>query len=265
MDFDLYFKSIFGARWTDALKPALLAPPPKVHISLKDGRLDMSEAAVTHGYALDRASLEPVFALDLQPGMRFLDVCSAPGGKALAALFSVGCNAQARLNDISRDRVARLKAVLYDYLPAEVVERFLVTCSDGSRIGMREPGVYDRVLVDAPCSAERHHLLDGGKLGWTHGSSKRLAIRQHALLCSALDATCAGGRVVYSTCSISPLENDGVVAKLMKSREGQFEIVRPNPGAMGEPTEHGVMILPDRCDGFGPIYYSVLEKVSGTG
>ena len=94
---------------------------------------------------------------------------------------------------------------------------------------------------------------------WATSRSKQLSMRQHSLLCAALDATRSGGRVVYSTCSVSSRENDGVLKQLHKSREGQFRLVR-NADTAGEATEFGRIYLPDRDYG-GPIYCAVVEKI----
>ena len=211
-------------------------------------------------YSLDRASIEPVYALDLHAGLSYLDLCAAPGGKSLMATFLTKGEMQMHLNDSSKDRVQRLKAVLHDYLPSPMVGKMRITCSDGSRMGLRARETFDRVLADVPCSAERHHLRDNKIDTWSLKQSKRLAVRQHALLCSALDATVSGGQVVYSTCSLSPLENDGVIRRLMESRNGRFSVI-PHRAEMGEATELGTLILPDRFPSYGPIYYSVLSKV----
>jgi 16S rRNA C967 or C1407 C5-methylase (RsmB/RsmF family) len=256
---DTYFGEIFGPRWLETLKPALLQPTKKVYVRQGSESLEISESRVDGAYGLDRASIEPVYSLDLAAEQNFLDLCAAPGGKALMALFLTNCQLAVRLNDSSKDRVARLRAVLFDYLPEENVKRLSITCGDGALIGMRQKETFDRVLADVPCSAERHHLQDGDESEWNLKTSKRLAVRQHSLLCSALDSTAPGGRVVYSTCSLSPLENDGVINKLLKSRKDEFEIVS-SLRELGEPTEHGRLILPDTCDGFGPIYYSILQK-----
>lgn len=279
MSFDEFFHSIYGERWA-GLRQALLHPVQKVWVPGLSADVtvvarpsaiswDHEECLKVHTlpapedqpwyYGLDLASLYPVMALDLEPEMSFLDVCSAPGGKALMALLSTGGNLRARLNDLSKDRVKRLKSVLFDFLPEDVVQALTVTASDGSRIGQRQPEEFDRVLVDAPCSGERHALQDGREDRWSEKQSKSLAIRQHALLCSGFDALKPGGRLVYSTCSISPLENDGVIGKIQKSRKGAVRVIETT-AALGERTEFGRLILPDR-GGHGPIYYAVLQKV----
>ena len=80
-------------------------------------------------------------------------------------------------------------------------------------------------------------------------------------LAAALDAVKPGGRIVYSTCSISPLENDGVVEKLFKKRKDMFDIINFKPET-GEKTRYGIHILPDTT-GAGPIYYCGIEKRNG--
>ena len=261
-DLDSFYTNIFGERWLSGLKPALLSETTKVFLvsPFDGGEFSISHEPQSGSYALDLASTEPVYALDLRDGDEFLDLCSAPGGKALTALYLTGGLVRAHLNDSSTSRVGRLRKVLREYLPASVVSSVRVTCRDGGRFGQTAAGSFDAVLADVPCSTERHHMLAGSAADdWTEGKTKRMAIRQHSLLCSAFDSLKPGGRVVYSTCSMSPYENDGVIQKLLKSRAGLFSVVT-STRTLGEPTEFGRMILPDVCDGWGPIYYSILRK-----
>lgn len=248
--FHKFFSSLYGERW-ERLLAALMRDPRKANLSNPFG---------LEGYALDEASVYPVRNLALAPGLRFGDFCASPGGKALAAIFALKGEGEWLLSDLSPARIQRLKAILHDCVPEEILkERVRVVQGDASRWGLRYKESFDRVLVDAPCSGERHMLESPQELErWSEKGSKRLAVRQHALLCAGLDSLKPGGRVVYSTCTISPHENDAVIDKLMKSREGQFRVVAP-VAELGEATRHGWILLPDVC-GCGPIYFSVLQK-----
>ena len=122
------------------------------------------------------------------------------------------------------------------------------------------------ILIDAPCSGERHLLETPKELAeWTVSRMKKLAQRQYALLTAGLLALKPGGKLVYSTCSIASLENDGVIETLLKKKE-DFQILQEDlPQAIlqqiGRPekTKHGFLFLPDQC-GIGPIYFCVLRK-----
>lgn len=248
-EFAQYFLEVYGTRWVD-LRQALLNEPRKTVLRNPFGLQD---------YSLDEASLLPVRNLELVADLSSADFCASPGGKLIAAIFAVGGHGRWMCSDLSPARVKRLKAVLHDCLPPEILRNVEVVQTDASRWGLRRPEEFDRVLLDAPCSGERHLLESPKELArWSLNGSKRLAVRQHALLCSAFDSVRVGGRVVYSTCSISPLENDGVIEKLMKSRRGKFSVKTPRSD-LGEATEHGWIILPDRA-GCGPIYCAVLER-----
>ena len=250
-DFDTYYRSIWFERW-DSLKAAFAGESD--YCTLSEGLLKP--------YFLDRASMYPAQALDVQPGDCVLDLCAAPGGKTLILALAKGEAGTLVANDKSADRRARLKAVVTEHLPAAIASTVHITGFDAATWGLHQKDMYDRVLLDAPCSSERHVLSSPYYLAqWTPARTKQLAIRQFAMLAAALDAAKAGGRVVYSTCSISPLENDGVIEKLFKKRKDMFDILPVEP-KIGEKTKYGIQILPDTT-GAGPIYYCTLEKRHG--
>ena len=250
-DFDTYYRSIWKERW-DALKASFAGEND--YCTLSEGLLKP--------YFLDRASVYPAQALDVQPGDCVLDLCAAPGGKTLILALAKGEAGTMVANDKSADRRARLKAVVTEHLPAAIASTVRITGYDAATWGLYQQAMYDRVLLDAPCSSERHVRSSPYYLAqWTPARTKQLAIRQFAMLAAALDAAKAGGRVVYSTCSISPLENDGVIEKLFKKRKDMFDILQVEP-QIGEKTKYGIQILPDTT-GAGPIYYCTLEKRHG--
>jgi 16S rRNA C967 or C1407 C5-methylase (RsmB/RsmF family) len=247
---DAYFQEVYGERWAP-LKQNLLGDISKETLINPFGR-DLQD------YSLDRASLLPVKNLKVEKGQHIADFCASPGGKSLAMIFALGGEAFWWLNDLSPARVGRLRAILHDCVPPELLKNIDVKCSDASRWGMNRKEHFDRVLVDAPCSGERHLLNSKQEVArWSLKGSKRLVIRQHSLLCSAFDSLKPGGRLVYSTCSINPLENDGVIERLHGSREG-FTIAQPEAD-FGEATKYGWIVLPDTAKA-GPIYFSVIDK-----
>jgi 16S rRNA C967 or C1407 C5-methylase (RsmB/RsmF family) len=292
--FDEHYGAIYGSRWAE-LRESLLAPVrqvarqnrfanPKVfeERSVTQPLADfagstayliepgqkwtpkLDSQGVLDTYVMDAASIFAAAALAPQPGEEILDLCAAPGGKSLVLaehLNDFSHNRPSRLvsNEISDRRRARLRAVVEDYVPVQKRELVHVTGHDGARWCLHQTDAFDRILIDAPCSGERHLLADPGEMKlWSAARSRNLAVRQYALLASALAVVKHGGRLVYSTCSISPTENDQVIARLLKKRAGEAEVLKPR-FEIGESTEHGWMILPD-ATGYGPIYVAILER-----
>jgi len=165
-------------------------------------------------------------------------------------------------NDASQARRVRLQHVLRDYLPETCRDRVQTSCQDASlpKWSSAHRVSYDRILVDAPCSSDRHVLHDPVEFEqWQPGRSKNMAQRQYALLGNAIKAAKSKARIVYSTCSLSPLENDDVIDKYLRKKVPAVKVVRIR-FSIGESTRHGWHVLPDTC-GWGPIYCAVLEKL----
>lgn len=222
-------------------------------------------------YHMDAASLLAVVALDPSPDSRVLDMCAAPGGKSLAILQSLGGKGSLTCNDVSQDRRRRLQDVIHRYTPmpggAISVPTVEVVGQDGTLPGSFGTAAYDCVLLDAPCSSERHVLHDTEELQkWGPGRIKANAVRQQALLLNALEACVEGGTIVYSTCALSPVENDDVVHACLKKYNGAVSpetpvAIVPLRFAFGESTKAGGWhVLPDSGLGFGPLYICKLIK-----
>ena len=259
LSFDDFYSEMLGTeRWT-SLKDSLLAGTKKV--ALSNPFVNELDKGLADEYLLDQASLAPAELLAAQPGTKTLDMCAAPGGKSLVMIFANKENiGQWVLNELSKNRIQRLRRVVREYLPQEVQAHIKVTNRDASRWGLYEANSYDRVLLDAPCSGEQHMLTHPKEIqDWKPARSQGLAQRQYALICAGLQSLKSGGHMVYSTCSISNLENDGVIKKLLKKKSSEFKLL-PIEASMGEPTEFGWQIWPDVCEGWGPIYYSHIQK-----
>jgi 16S rRNA C967 or C1407 C5-methylase (RsmB/RsmF family) len=253
--FDEYFFSIYGERWA-ALRHSLLAPSARSTYSLYGGHAT---------YSLDPASIEVATALNLQSDSKILDLCAAPGGKTLILFdrwmkLKNDPSGQFTSNELSFARRKKLEEVLRTHVPEEIRNQIKVTQWDGEQVGMRQKEQYDRILVDAPCSSERHLLeQDAQQMDWKKSRTENLARRQYSLLCSALLALKPNGELIYSTCSISPKENDEVIARILDRKSDQAEIIEL-PLRMGQRTRYGIEIFPDQCAGAGPIYYAGLRK-----
>ncbi|KAM7015167.1 tRNA (cytosine(34)-C(5))-methyltransferase, mitochondrial [Tautogolabrus adspersus] len=167
-------------------------------------------------YLLNAASLLPVLALQVRDGEKVLDLCSAPGGKAIAIMQ---CANPALLccNEPDPHRGDWLSRTLESFLPRSLNTRVIVSAQDGRYFGQHEAGTYDKVLVDAPCSNDRSWLYSSSSQQGEQRLKERsrLPVLQAQLLRSAMSAVRPGGVVVYSTCTLSSSENFAVVQTVL--------------------------------------------------
>ncbi|MCK5884670.1 MAG: hypothetical protein KAG61_13350, partial [Bacteriovoracaceae bacterium] len=212
-------------------------------------------------YVLDPASVLVAKQFDLSQSTNILDMCSAPGGKGIILAENMNAKAELFLNEFSKDRRDRLTSVVRDHVPNNIRDQIFVKGKDGIRYGMSMPEYFDAILVDAPCSGEKHLVNAPHELEkWSEKRTKRLSAKQYGLLCSALLTAKSGAQIVYSTCSISPYENDGVIERLLARKGEFFDLISNTPDIQGaEKTEYGYQFLPDR-DGIGPMYFTKLIK-----
>ncbi len=268
-----YYQKLYGERWPQLLK-AMESDEFKVCRPCgQSGEDPFSYPHFESGqdinssfYVMDPASILAAELLGVSANDVVLDMCAAPGGKSLILAESLGPSGKLFSNEVSQNRRLRLLNVLREYLSEEKMTQVQVVGKDGLRFGMEYPEFFDRILVDAPCSGERHILKDPKELKkWTPKRTKKLASTQYGLLCSALLALKPGGTLVYSTCSISPLENTDVLAKLSKKKGDQFTFDLPkavHPLAHKDEHGFGLWMMPDKCMGAGPIFMTRIKKVS---
>lgn len=185
-------------------------------------RLDAvkSSRLVTEGsvYIQNAASWLPVLALDPRPGDTVLDMCAAPGGKTSHIAACTNNQAKLTANDNSRPRIARTKANL-QRLGVANVEYVLF---DATKLSHKLTDVlFDKILLDAPCSGEGMMRLDVDKdfESWSVAHVKRLQQLQKKLIVQAWKLLKPGGTLVYSTCTMAPEENEAVVDYLLKHND----------------------------------------------
>ncbi len=162
-------------------------------------------------HAQEEVSQLPVGLMDLHPGQRVLDMCAAPGGKTAQIAFALGNRGTLVANDISNPRIKALQGNL-DRLG---VVNVTTTCSDAAN-WPAAGGYFDRILADVPCSSEGTLRRNPSMLERMDPASPgRLAPRQRALLRKAVQRLAPGGRILYSTCTFAPEENELVVATIL--------------------------------------------------
>jgi len=260
--FESYYSNLYGERWVN-LKTALLLDPQYLAWQ--------SSGIHNDPYYLDAASVLAAYCLPLANAHSILDMCAAPGGKSLVLAHRMEKEAQLLCNERSAQRRNRLLHVLNDHLSEEIRKRVRVSAQDGSLMCKRETETFDCILLDAPCSSERH-VLTGEKYleQWTPARIKHLALSQWALLSSAFRLLKTNGSLLYATCALSPLENDKVIARLIKKINtahiiniDMIKAKKDCPYSLPdcEKTEYGFQVFPDIQEGAGPLYFSLLRKV----
>lgn len=278
--FEEYYGNLFGSRWP-SLKESLKKDVS--HFSL--------DFSAEEKYFLDGASICASLCLDANSAESILDMCAAPGGKTLVICGVKQDSASLCSNERSAERRSRLDKVVHTVLPEKINGTVTVTCSDGAVLCRKQTECYDAILLDAPCSSERHVLNDKKYLDqWSPSRIKNLAMEQWALLSSAWRMLKNGGRLLYATCALSPLENDEVVSRLFRKFDnactvphdevkkvfeenlssfkakisyGEYDDASEELKRIfsrAERTEYGFHVLPDSSDGAGPLYFAALKK-----
>lgn len=246
--FEEYYSALYGLRW-----PSLRAS------LLEDEREKVSPEGLKNPYYMDYSSLVTASLLPVKPGMKILDMCAAPGGKSLVLALALRGSGSLTSNDRSPERRRRMRDVFSLCLPDDSVSVRITGFNAGSW-GLYEKNEYDCVLLDAPCSSERHVMKDPKYLSlWSPSRPKRLMTEAYAMLSSALMAVREGGYILYSTCSINRGENEDVIKKLFSRHKDEVEEMDCTVDN-SEALEYGRIILPDTAEGLGPMYSCLLRK-----
>jgi NOL1/NOP2/sun family putative RNA methylase len=158
-------------------------------------------------HSQEAVSLLPVLLLDPQPGERVLDLCAAPGNKTAQIAVKMANQGAVVANDIN---FGRMRATRQTQERLGLINISTTTC-DGANYP-NAAGLFDKILVDAPCSCEGTSRKEPAVLDRV---GLRLSCRksrsQKALLRRAVQLLKPGGRIVYSTCTYAPEENELVV------------------------------------------------------
>jgi len=237
--------------WTDSAvqldQPVAVSALPgfaEGHVSVQDGGAQLAA---------------PLLACE--PGMRVLDACAAPGGKTGHLLELTPDLKELVAVDVDSRRLARVQENL-DRLQRNATLR-VADARNPESFWDRKP--FDRILLDAPCSStgviRRHPDI---KLLRRPADIRALAVIQLEMLRACFSMLAPGGRLLYSTCSVLPEENEGVLAEFLRTQRRARPVPVPLaaavPGAVTRPI--GIQLLPGTEAGTDGFHYACVEKTT---
>ena len=150
----------------------------------------------------------PAAYLDAQPGEKVLDLCAAPGGKSTQIAAAMQGKGLLVSNEI---HPARAK-ILSENMERMGVKNVMVTNESPQTLGGMFTEYFDRIMVDAPCSGEgMFRKNEQACEEWSPENVQICAARQQEILACAASMLRPGGRMVYSTCTFAPEENEGTI------------------------------------------------------
>lgn len=211
-------------------------------------------------YLQDPSAMSAAALLDPQPGERLLDLAAAPGGKTTHLAARMHGSGLLVANEIKDKRLGHLAMNVERWGAGNIV----VTNETPERLADHFGAFFDRVLVDAPCSGEGMFRKDmGARLDWSPEMVAGCAVRQRNILRVAVQLVRPGGRLLYSTCTFAPEEDEAVIAALLDEfPEFEVEALPLFPGfEQGRPEWTGredrealraaVRLFPHRLSGEG--------------
>jgi NOL1/NOP2/sun family putative RNA methylase len=208
-------------------------------------------------YIQEPSAMVVVPTLDLQPDDIVLDMAAAPGGKATDIAQRITGTGFLIANDVD---VRRAQTLMFN-LERMGVQNAIVTQHDPQHLPTLLPHYFDKILIDAPCSGEGMFRKDEDAMShWSYEHVLMCATRQQHLLKAAVQLLKPGGRIVYSTCTFSPEENEMLIEQFLKN-EPEFEQVKPSTFASFDVVSTngiGVKLWPHLVQGEGH-YVAILQ------
>ena len=218
-------------------------------------------------YCMDGASLLVPLVLGVKAKDTVADFCAAPGGKSLA-LAQTLLPSNILCNELSEARMSRLQNVFKTFIPKMNMTNEMIDMRLGDAKSIT--GMFDKILLDVPCTNDRKSSMsDENNMFKSSRVKERIGLPQLQcdLLFNAFKCLKPGGSLVYSTCSLSPIQNDGVVhmtlSKLRQETDIRVYVVdlkeamRPLRGLyrFHRHMKYGQQVLPFLPSNFGPMYF----------
>lgn len=172
-------------------------------------------------YIQEPSAMAPVETLDIKEGERVLDICAAPGGKSTQIAAKLNGKGVLVTNDISPSRAG----ALVKNIELSGVRNNITLSDKPEKISSRFVGFFDKILVDAPCSGEGMFRKEPDTIkSWNEEKIEFCVNAQRDILESCAKMLRPGGRLVYSTCTFAPLENEKTINGFLDSHS-DFDII----------------------------------------
>lgn len=187
-------------------------------------------------YIQEPSAMAPAELLGVKPGERVLDLCAAPGGKSTQLAAKLQGKGFLLCNEIHPARAR----ILSENVERLGIRNACVTNETAEHLAELFPGFFDKILVDAPCSGEgMFRKNEAACEEWSPENVKLCAARQDEILDCAAGMLRAGGRLVYSTCTFAPAENEGSISRFL-ARHPEFFVINIDKTPFGEADCDGV-------------------------
>lgn len=196
-------------------------------------------------YSQEPSAMSAAPLLEVQAGEKVLDLCSAPGGKGT----QLACAMEGKGLIVLNEPVLSRAKILSGNVERMGIKNAVVTCETPERLAEKFEGYFDKILVDAPCSGEGMFRKNADEaIGeWSEENISLCATRQKRILEVATKMLRAGGRLVYSTCTFAPAEDEEQVRDYLQAH-AQMRLIRQEK------------LYPHKIDGEGH-FVALIEKI----
>ena len=213
-------------------------------------------------YIQEASAMLPASLCPPATGERVLDLCAAPGGKATQLAAALCGEGLLVANEIHPTRAG----ILSQNMERMGVRNAVVTNATPAELAKKLPALFDKIVVDAPCSGEGMFRKEADAVTmWSPENVSLCASRQSEILDEAAKMLRTGGYLVYSTCTFAPAENEGAVMDFL-TRHPEFEVIPSDQPAVAESRNRGLLDggHPEWADGYGQYPAELLEQVRST-
>ncbi len=166
-------------------------------------------------YSQEPSAMSAAPLLDAQAGERVLDLCSAPGGKGT----QLACKMQGKGLIVLNEPIESRAKILSQNVERLGIKNAVVTCALPETLSKRFAGYFDKILIDAPCSGEGmfRKNAEEARREWSEENIALCAKRQSHILAEGTKMLKKGGRLVYSTCTFAPAEDEEQVRAYLQA------------------------------------------------